>query len=459
MDLFDAHERKQRARRAPLAERMRPGHLEDLIGLDDLLGQNARLRRFLTSRRLVSLILWGPPGSGKTTLARLLAKRGGEYLVKLSAVSSGVKDIRAVVASARDRAKMDGRGTVLFIDEIHRFNKGQQDALLPHVEDGTLVLIGATTENPAFEVNRPLLSRCHLITLPGLSEDALVNILERAFKDAQGGLGCFGLDIEDGTFGIIARLSGGDARKALNLLEATALAALGENDSGGTLTHELLIDIAQKPATNYDKSGEGHFNAISAFHKSLRGSDPDGALYWMMRMVEGGEDLMYIARRMVRFASEDVGLADPGALTRAVAALEAARFLGRPEGDLALVQMALDLALAPKSNAMELAYYRARDDVRELGSPPVPLHLRNVKVGLTKAEKVGARYLYAHDYKHGVVPQRYLPTEVEDESVRRPYYRPTDREQAFQDRIALLEAQLEEARKIGHKNWKLEEKP
>ncbi|MDF1663494.1 MAG: AAA family ATPase, partial [Planctomycetota bacterium] len=308
MDLFDAHERTQRARRAPLAERMRPRVFEEVLGLDDLLGQNARLRRFLTSRRLVSLILWGPPGSGKTTLARLLAKRGGEFFVALSAVNSGVKELREVTARARDRSKMEGRGTVLFLDEIHRFNKSQQDALLPHVEDGTFILIGATTENPAFEVNRPLLSRCHLITIPPLSEQAILDILERAFHDEERGIGEYKLDKDEDALQVMTRLSGGDARSALNLLEASALAALGENETGGRLTSELVVDIAQKPSIHYDKSGEEHFNAISAFHKSLRGSDPDGALYWMMRMLEGGEDLMYVARRMVRFASEDVGL-------------------------------------------------------------------------------------------------------------------------------------------------------
>ena len=457
MDLFEAHERKQRARRAPLAERMRPRVFEEVLGLDELLGQNARLRRFLTSRRLVSLILWGPPGSGKTTLARLLAKRGGEFFVPLSAVNSGVKELREVTARARERAKMEGRGTVLFLDEIHRFNKSQQDALLPHVEDGTFVLIGATTENPAFEVNRPLLSRCHLITIPALSEQAVQGILERAFHDEERGLGEYKLSKDDDVLEVITRLSGGDARSALNLLEASALAALGENETGGQLSSDLVVDIAQKPSIHYDKSGEEHFNAISAFHKSLRGSDSDGALYWMMRMLEGGEDLMYVARRMVRFASEDVGLADPGAVTRAMAAMEAAKFLGRPEGELALVQMAVDLALAPKSNAMEMAYFRARDDVRELGAPPVPLHLRNVKVGLTPAEKAKARYLYAHDYKEAVVPQQYLPKKIEEESTRRPYYRPTPREQALIDRIAELEAHLEAARAAGYHNWKLED--
>lgn len=458
MDLFDSLDQNRRAQDAPLAERMRPQRLEDLFGLDDIVGQDAVLRRLFSKRRLLSLVLWGPPGSGKTTLARVLAQRSDFAFESLSAVMSGVKDLREVVKRAKERSRMEARGTVLFIDEIHRFNKSQQDALLPHIEDGTLVFIGATTENPAFELNRPLLSRCRLVTLPSLSDQALRAIIESALEDPERGLGGWRLQLEAEALDELIRLSVGDARTALNLLEACAHAAPDDSDPIGLIDRELVLAVVQKPgAIIYDKSGDSHFQAISALHKSLRGSDPDAALYWLVRMLEGGEDPLYIARRMVRFASEDIGLADPDALTRALSGMEAARFLGRPEGDLALAQVAIDLALAPKSNAIEKAYLRCLEEVRQSRPWPVPLHLRNIKVGVSPEERQKSRYLYPHDYQQAVVPQAYFPKDFESEA--RPYYRPSEfgQEQRQRARLKELAEQLDRAREAGREQWALPE--
>jgi putative ATPase len=452
MDLFQARDRERRARSAPLAERMRPAVLEDVLGLEAILAPDSALRRLLTGPRLVSMILWGPPGSGKTTLARVLANNRQLAMESLSAVSAGVKELREVVARARERSAMEQRGTVLFLDEIHRFNKAQQDALLPHIEDGSLVLIGATTENPSLEINRALLSRCRLITLEALPSEALASILRRALADSTRGIGDLALAVPDTEIELIARLSAGDARAALNLLEASAIAAeaAGEKE----LSSERILAIAQQPLLAYDKAGDEHYNALSALHKSVRGSDVDAAIYWVTRMLESGEPPMTIARRLVRIASEDIGLADPQALSRAVAALEAARFLGRPEGDLALVQAAADLALAPKSNALELAWMRARDDVQDFGAAPVPLHLRNIKPGLSPDEAVATRYRYAHDYRYGIVPQHHLPKLLRRESSRLPYFRPTSRERAAQKRLVELEAWRQEASRLGEPRWR-----
>ena len=421
MDLFDATPRETpvTATPAPLADRMRPRALDEVLGQEHLLGVGAVLRSAIETGELHSMILWGPPGSGKTTLARLMAHTAGARFVAFSAVLSGVKEIREVVAEA-ERARQRTR-TILFVDEIHRFNRAQQDAFLPHVETGTLVLVGATTENPSFEVNSALLSRCRVYVLRPLGEDGLVAIMRRALGDAARGLAGLGAEVDDDALRLIARLANGDARAALNVLEV----AVGRVPAGDRrrVTAASVREAAQKKTLLYDKSGEEHYNLISALHKSLRDSDPDAALYWLTRMLEAGEDRLYLARRLVRFASEDVGNADPQALLLTLAAKEAYDFLGDPEGELALAQATLYLALAPKSNAVYVAYDAAQTDVRERPAEPVPLHIRNAPTRLMKDLGYGAGYQYAHDAPDARVDQDDLP-----EALRgRQYYRPTDR--------------------------------
>jgi putative ATPase len=363
------------------------------------------------------MILWGPPGTGKTTLAFLMAQVAGARFVPFSAVLAGVNENRQVVAEAQaDRAR-GGKRTILFVDEIHRFNKGQQDAFLPHVEKGTLTLIGATTENPSFEVNAALLSRCRVYTLQPLAEDDIVAILERALHDPERGLGATGAAADTDSLRLIARLSGGDARGALNILE------LAVTLHGGAVTEGAIRDAVQKKTLLYDKSGEEHYNLISALHKSLRDSDPDGALYWLGRMLEAGEDALYIARRLVRFASEDVGNADPQALRLALDAKESYHFLGSPEGELALAQAACYLALAPKSNAVYAAGNQVKQDIQDKPAEPVPLHLRNAPTGLMANQGYGKGYQYAHDAAEARVDQEHLPDALRG----RVYYRPVDR--------------------------------
>ncbi len=403
---------------APLAERMRPRTLDEIVGQDHLLGPGRVLRQAIERGPLHSMILWGPPGSGKTTLARLMAQVGGARFVSFSAVLSGVKEIREVVAQARTR-------TILFVDEIHRFNRAQQDAFLPHVEKGTLVLVGATTENPSFEVNSALLSRCRVYVLRGLGEADVLTLLRRTLADPERGLGSLGspaVAATDDGLRAIARVANGDARTALTVLE---LAAQLAEPLGGvrTITDAGIREAAQRKALLYDKAGEEHYNLISALHKSLRDSDPDASLYWMTRMLDSGEDPLYVARRLVRFASEDVGNADPMALTLTLAAKDAYDFLGSPEGELALAQATLYLALAPKSNAAYLAYGQARTDVEERPAEPVPLHLRNAPTDLMKNLGYGEGYQYAHDAPEARVEQAHLP----DALAGRRYYRPTDR--------------------------------
>ncbi len=417
MDLFDPPPSAAPAAPAPLADRIRPRTLDEVVGQQHLIGPGKVLRRALEEGQLHSMILWGPPGTGKTTLAFLMAQVAGARFVPFSAVLAGVKEIRQVVAEAQaDRAR-GGKRTILFVDEIHRFNKGQQDAFLPHVEKGTLILIGATTENPSFEVNAALLSRCRVYMLQPLSEDDIVAILERALRDPERGLGATGATAEVDSLRLVARLSGGDARGALNVLE------LAVTLHGGAVTEGAIRDAVQKKTLLYDKSGEEHYNLISALHKSLRDSDPDGALYWLGRMLEAGEDALYIARRLVRFASEDVGNADPQALRVALDAKESYHFLGSPEGDLALAQAACYLALAPKSNAVYAAWNRVRQDIQDKPAEPVPLHLRNAPTGLMANQGYGKGYQYAHDAAEARVDQEHLP-----EALRgRVYYRPVDR--------------------------------
>jgi putative ATPase len=401
---------------------MRPRSLDDVVGQEHLLGPGRVLRAAIESGQLHSMILWGPPGSGKTTLASLMASVVGARFVAFSAVLSGVKDIREVVAAADAERRRSGTRTILFVDEIHRFNRAQQDAFLPHVEKGTVVLVGATTENPSFEVNAALLSRCRVYVLRGLTEEQLVAILSRALHDRERGLGRAAPEVTEEALALIARLANADARAALTILElAAGLAAAGEGPR--TVTDTSILEAAQRKTLLYDKAGEEHYNLISALHKSLRDSDPDGALYWMTRMLESGEEPLYVARRLVRFASEDVGNADPMALGLTLAAKDAYDFLGSPEGELALAQATLYLALAPKSNASYVAYNQARDDVRERPSEPVPLHLRNAPTRLMRDLGYAAGYQYAHDAPDAVVDQAHLPESLRE----RRYYRPVDR--------------------------------
>ncbi len=444
---------------APLAERMRPRTFDELVGQQELLAPGRPLRGAIERDALQSIILWGPPGTGKTTIARLIATVTSAHFIAFSAVLSGIKDIRAVMAEAEAARRELGRRTILFVDEIHRFNKAQQDAFLPRVEAGDLVLIGATTENPSFEVNAALLSRSKVFVLQPLATEETAAILRRALDDAERGLGGAGIAADDDAIESIARHANGDARVALNLLELAATLAsrpgagatdheirdsetAGSDDATGAgraaaaaeragagapgtgrIDRALLSRAIQKRALLYDKSGEEHFNLISALHKSLRNSDPDAGVYWLARMLEAGEEPLYIARRLVRFASEDVGNADPNALTVAVAAKEAVHFIGMPEGNTALAQAVTYLATAPKSNAVYAAYNRAAADAHEQVAEPVPLHLRNAPTRLMKDEGYGRGYAYAHDDPDGVTGMDCLPPAL----AGRRYYRPTAR--------------------------------
>lgn len=419
LDLFDAQRRQQLARRGPLAARMRPRTLDEFVGQEQVLGPESLIRRMIERDRLSSLILWGPPGVGKTTLARLLAGRSKAQFVALSAVSSGVADLRAVVKEAAERLGMHGQRTLLFIDEIHRFNKAQQDAILPYVEDGTVILVGATTENPSFEVNAPLLSRSRVIVLKGLTDDDIRSIILRALADDERGLGAEQLGIDEDALATLVNFANGDARFALNTLEMASVAA----EPGGSIGVHAVEQAAQRRAAIYDKSGEGHFDTISALHKSMRDSDADASLYWLSRMIEGGDDPLYIARRLVRFASEDVGLADPHALVVTMAAQQAVHFIGLPEGNLALAQATVYLALAPKSNALYQGYGAAREDVAQTRNDPVPLHLRNAVTGLMRGLGFGRGYQYPHDDPEAVTTQENLPDNLRG----RRYYEPTGR--------------------------------
>ena len=407
----------------PLAERMRPRNLEEFVGQEHLLGAGKFLRRMLESGKIFPMIFWGPPGSGKTTLAQMMARYTLSHFVQFSAVLSGVKEIREVVKEAEERLKEKGQSTILFVDEIHRFNKAQQDAFLPHVEKGSIILIGATTENPSFEVIAPLLSRTKVLVLKSLTGSDLEKIVQIALRDSERGLGKIRAHLAPEALELIKNLADGDARIALNTLEQALSFTQPEADGTRLISRTMVEEALQKKALRYDKAGEEHYNLISALHKSLRGSDPDGALYWLARMLEAGEDPLYLARRMVRFASEDIGLADPQALQQALAAKEAYHFLGSPEGELALVQATIYLATAPKSNALYQAYGLIKKVIEKTGALPVPLHLRNAPTSLMKGLGYGRGYRYAHDYPEGLVAQENFPEELKG----RRFYHPTDR--------------------------------
>ena len=422
MDLFDQQDESDNR---PLADRMRPRSLDEYVGQGHLLGADGLLRRAVREDRIFSIIFWGPPGSGKTTLARILAQETKSHFVGFSAVLSGVKEIRGVVEEAGEQWRQQRRKTILFVDEIHRFNKAQQDAFLPHVESGLITLIGATTENPSFEVIAPLLSRMRVLTLKPFTEEDLILIVRRALADLERGLGRLDLEIDSEALTHIVWSADGDARFALNSLEAAASLVAGAGETGRRITRTFVEEAIQKKALQYDKSGEEHYNLISAFHKSLRGSDPDAALYWLGRMLMAGEAPLYIARRLIRFASEDVGNADPRALAVAIDAMQAFHFLGSPEGELALAQAVVYLATAPKSNALYAGYGRVRDAIAKTGTLPVPLPIRNAPTKLMKDLEYGKGYLYAHDYVEAYVPQDYLPDELRRQGLQ--FYRPTER--------------------------------
>ena len=422
----------------PLAERMRPRTLDEFIGQEKLLGPGKPLRVQIENDDLSSMLFWGPPGCGKTTLARMIARLTSSEFVSFSAVLAGIKEIKEVMANAERKAR-GGPRTIVFVDEVHRFNKAQQDAFLPYVEAGHIIFIGATTENPSFEVISPLLSRTKVYVMEALPTPLIATLLRRALGDKERGLGNENVEASDEVLFRIASFANGDARAAYNTLDLTVRAAIPDAADVRHLTAEQLEDVLQRKLLRYDKAGEEHFNLISALHKSVRNSDPDAALYWLTRMLESGEDPLYLARRMVRMASEDIGLAEPGALAVTLAAKEAFEFIGPPEGNLALAQAAVYLSLAPKSNALYAAYGDVIEDVRKTEADPVPLHLRNAVTGLMKNVGYGKGYQYAHDYEEKVTNMSCLPENL----AGRTYYQPTD--QGFEQRIR---QRLEDIRKI-----------
>ncbi len=423
MDLFDYATQKQQQQDAPLAARMRPRTLDEIVGQAHLLAPGRAFRRAIEADRVGSLILWGPPGSGKTTLARIIAATTRAHFSPVSAVSAGVADLRKIVKEAQERRRLGGGRTILFIDEIHRFSKSQQDAILPYVEDGTISLIGATTENPSFEVNSALLSRSRVVQLFPLTDADLGALLDRAVTDAERGLGGQPITVTPEARAHLLALSSGDARVLLNTLEIASGGLEPDADGRAVLDLAALEDAVQRRALQYDKGGEQHYDLISALHKSIRDSDPDGSIYWLGRMIEAGEDPLFLARRLIRMSVEDIGLADPQALPLAMAAQQAVHFLGVPEGLLALAEIAVYLALAPKSNAVYRAYGQVEQDVATTRNDPVPLHLRNAPTSLMAGLGYGKGYKYAHDYENAVVDQEHLPESLKD----RVYYQPTDR--------------------------------
>jgi len=425
----------------PLAERMRPRTLDEFIGQEKLLGPGKSLRVQIENDNLGSMLFWGPPGCGKTTLARLIARLTSSEFVSFSAVLAGIKEIKEVMAVAEQKSR-SGHRTIVFVDEVHRFNKAQQDAFLPHVEAGHIIFIGATTENPSFEVISPLLSRTKVYVLDPLTTPQIAELLRRALNDKEHGFGNESVEAPDDILFRIASFANGDARAAYNTLELAVRSTQTREKGTRVITPELLEDVLQRKLLRYDKAGEEHFNLISALHKSVRNSDPDAALYWLARMLESGEDPLYLARRMVRMASEDIGLAEPGALAVTLAAKDAFDFLGAPEGHLALAQAAVYLSLAPKSNAVYTAYGEVIDDVHKTEAEPVPLHIRNAVTGLMRNIGYGEGYKYAHNFDDKVTDMTCLP----DNLAGRNYYKPTD--QGFEQR---LRQRLDEIRKIKSK--------
>jgi len=421
-DLFDYQSDQQKEKEAPLATRMRPAALHQFVGQEHLVGEGRVLRKAIESGQVPSLILWGPPGCGKTTLAYVIAKATKARFSAISAVSASVADLRRLIGEAAERYKLYRERTIIFIDEIHRFNKAQQDAVLPYVEDGTVTLIGATTENPSFEVISPLLSRCQVLTLNPLAEDEIQAIIMRAVKDELKGLGKLNVELDEDALIHLILMSNRDARVALNTLEIATQTTLPNVKGERHISLSTIEDAIQHKAPRYDKEGEQHYDLISALHKSMRGSDPDASLYWLGRMLEAGEDPLYIARRLVRFASEDVGMADPQALVVAMAAQQAVHFIGMPEGNLALAQAAVYLATAPKSNSLYKAYSKVQEEVKQTPDQPVPLHLRNPVTALMKKLGYGKGYKYPHDYRQHFVRQEHLPDSLQGKR----FYTPSD---------------------------------
>lgn len=430
MPLFDLPEDKDPPQSKPLAARMRPQTFGEFVGQEHLVGEGRVLRKCIEADQLPSMVFWGPPGSGKTTLALIIANITRSQFSPLSAVSAGVADLRRVVGQARKRLALSGQKTILFVDEIHRFNKAQQDAVLPFVEDGTVTFVGATTENPSFEIIAPLLSRSRVFRLKPLSDDQVRLLVERAIKDRENGLGELGVTVSDEALHHLVIVSDGDARVALNALEMAAFATVPDSDNVRSIDLSAIEEALQHRALLYDKGGDQHYDLISALHKSLRGSDPDAALYWLGRMLEAGEDPLYIARRLVRCASEDVGLADPQALVVAMAAQQAVHFVGLPEGSLALAQAVVYLAAAPKSNSLYRAYAGVQQDIQDGHNEPVPLHLRNPATGLMRGMGYGQGYKYAHNHPDHFVKQQNLPSSLQGKR----YYIPGD--QGYEKEIA-----------------------
>ena len=446
-DLFDRKEGDPADSKTPLADRMRPRDLSEFVGQSHLLSPGKLLRELIERDEIPSMIFFGPPGTGKTTLARIIAKRTGSLFLSLSAVLSGVKEVKGIMAEAERERKFYGRSTILFIDEIHRFNKAQQDAFLPYVERGDIILIGATTENPSFEVIGPLLSRCRVFLFEPLSVDEVVLILERALADAERGLAKLRPEVSPDMLRQIAVFSGGDARRALSTLELAVIKTEPAADGIRRVGERTLEEVIERKILLYDKGGEEHYNLISALHKSIRNSDPDAALYWLARMLEAGEDPLYIARRLIRVASEDVGLADPDALPLAVSAYQAVHFIGMPECDLALAEAVVYLSQAPKSNALYTAMKKVKKDVKEKMAEPVPMHLRNDPTELMKKLGYSKGYLYAHNFPEGVAPMDCLPPSL----LGRKYYHPTDRgfEERVKERLTRYKQLKDEMKKRG----------
>lgn len=430
MDLFSYANQETKKRSAPLAVRMRPRNFDEFIGHKAVVGKNKFLRKMIDSDQIPSMILFGPPGTGKTTLAQMVAFTTDSQFKKLNAVSAGIGDIRKIVEEAKEQMQFYRKRTIVFIDEIHRFNKSQQDALLPYVEDGRLILIGATTENPYFEVNLPLLSRVRIVKLSPLTPSDLIAILRQALADEERGLGLFHLNLDEDILASIAEISGGDARVALNILEQSASLAVGSN---GCVNKEILKEIVGEKLQSYDKSGDNHYDTVSAFIKSMRGSDPDAALHYLARMLVAGENLNFIARRVVICAAEDVGNADPQALVVAMAAAEAVRFLGMPEARIPLAQAVTYIASAPKSNAAYLGVNAAMEDVRKINCGQIPAHLRDANYKGAASLGHGAEYIYPHDADGHFAPQQYLPDALKG----RTYYRPAEngKEKEFKERL------------------------